>query len=381
MDAAIKKQIKENNLSFLPDTPLNYTFSDNTQLIHKASFYNNTDLLLYLINKGIDINTRGGKYSNTPLSFTVYNNCVEACHILLELGADTSLVNNVGLTFPMLCIKFESVLCFILYFVYKNECEDCVDFLLSKTKKYRFRVILRRIQGEKGKYLKEDKIEFKRTNVLIQTENLMCWRFYNVPFLLILLFLMTHYKAPVISLFCLILLIISNRRRFIRSNFYVFINLFYTSFFGYLLLRNNETTIFIILPYFALFMYLIFQKPKSMQNTFEECKILIKDLLKTESYNISQFCYICWIKKEPKTIHCHCCNTCVENLDHHCKFLGTCINHKTKKWFKLYLFLKMILFIIIGSLEMSEQHRLHYKVLFLFVTIQIIQQFDRINKG
>lgn len=385
MEETIIAKIKENDLSFITSITLDYKFSDDTQLIHKACFYNNTDLLLYLINKGVDINLKGGKYYNTPLCFTIYNNSIEAAYILFEVGVDITYKNKIGLTFPMLCIKFDNILCFILFFVYGE------NILINKKKKYiylysiiknkyRFIEVVKRLRNENViACSKKENILYKNVSKIQLVEEILCAKFYKVPIFLIGIFVFLYYKLPNMCLLLIIALIVSHRRDLVKSNFYIFLILFYTFMYFYNLILINNYLLIIIIPYSFIFFRLLFYKPKKVYNNFSDGKKIIHTLLRRDKCNIHVFCYICWIEKDKNTIHCHYCQTCVFGFDHHCKFLGTCINEDNKRIFDIYLILKIALFLFIKDISISKAHRTHYKIFLLFSIIQILQRLPTCN--
>ena len=68
-------------------------------------------------------------------------------------------------------------------------------------------------------------------------------------------------------------------------------------------------------------------------------------------YN-ENICVKCRRVKEFTTRHCIACDICIDNFDHHCFFLNTCIYKKNKKYFKIFLAgsLTTILLNLISSL-------------------------------
>ncbi|KAM9353976.1 palmitoyltransferase ZDHHC11 [Symphorus nematophorus] len=67
-------------------------------------------------------------------------------------------------------------------------------------------------------------------------------------------------------------------------------------------------------------------------------------------------CYLCDVKVGPKVKHCGVCNKCVEDFDHHCKWLNTCIGGRNYWCFfvalssatlGVFLLVAVILFIFI----------------------------------
>ena len=51
-----------------------------------------------------------------------------------------------------------------------------------------------------------------------------------------------------------------------------------------------------------------------------------------------KYCRSCFILRPPGSSHCNECNLCVENFDHHCPWLGTCIGKKNYKLFLGFLY-------------------------------------------
>lgn len=48
------------------------------------------------------------------------------------------------------------------------------------------------------------------------------------------------------------------------------------------------------------------------------------------------FCDICSIHRPHTAIHCMDCNCCIDEMDHHCPWMGKCIGKKNMKWFILF---------------------------------------------
>ena len=58
-----------------------------------------------------------------------------------------------------------------------------------------------------------------------------------------------------------------------------------------------------------------------------------------KNYNQCNACNCIFYKNNDYiTFHCHECNICVEDFDHHCTFATKCIGRKNKILFKLWLF-------------------------------------------
>ena len=47
-----------------------------------------------------------------------------------------------------------------------------------------------------------------------------------------------------------------------------------------------------------------------------------------------KFCVSCSVFRPPLATHCKQCKRCVEEMDHHCPWLGTCIGRHNYKYFR-----------------------------------------------
>ena len=63
-----------------------------------------------------------------------------------------------------------------------------------------------------------------------------------------------------------------------------------------------------------------------------------------------KLCSTCNIYRPLRTSHCGECGVCVERMDHHCPWVGTCIGKKNYTYF--YLFLLSLLVLIITTIVM-----------------------------
>lgn len=58
--------------------------------------------------------------------------------------------------------------------------------------------------------------------------------------------------------------------------------------------------------------------------------------LDEESADQFSFCDICNVHRPLRAIHCMDCNCCIDEMDHHCPWMGKCIGKKNMKWFILF---------------------------------------------
>jgi hypothetical protein len=79
---------------------------------------------------------------------------------------------------------------------------------------------------------------------------------------------------------------------------------------------------------------------------YDNRKSVIKMNIKGHIVNLN-YCYTCFHFRPPRTSHCAECDNCVENFDHHCLWLGTCVGKRNYKYFFYLLSLTSILCIIV----------------------------------
>lgn len=58
-----------------------------------------------------------------------------------------------------------------------------------------------------------------------------------------------------------------------------------------------------------------------------------------------KYCFTCDIYRPPRTVHCGICNCCIERLDHHCPWLGTCVGKRNYKYFICFVSLIAVLIV------------------------------------
>ncbi|CAM4609586.1 unnamed protein product [Caretta caretta] len=66
-------------------------------------------------------------------------------------------------------------------------------------------------------------------------------------------------------------------------------------------------------------------------------ELVIRALRVKESRFDLHWCRKCHYYCPPRTFHCPCCNVCVEEFDHHCKWLNNCIGCRNFRFFFLFV--------------------------------------------
>ena len=153
-----------------------------------------------------------------------------------------------------------------------------------------------------------------------------------------------------------------------------------------------EISVFYICSFidFVLLIYIIIFK---CSNKVYLPKILnVKDKLSKLYEQNENICVKCGITKKPSTKHCLICDRCVDDWDHHCYWLNSCINKKIYCKFKLFLYISFVfllsnlvyyvysVYLILSSKEILFQEILkiekyslaYYLIVIPIVTIEII---------
>ena len=130
---------------------------------------------------------------------------------------------------------------------------------------------------------------------------------------------------------------------FFIFNFFSFLCTFL--FFLPVIKSNNDDIYSIIYYSFSgaiMFIYIILlainskaKKPKKTKQEFDDC---INEAMKNKKYvDISDFCPICYVKKNKNMKHCFICDECIEGFDHHCYWINKCVGKKNYWLFGIFI--------------------------------------------
>ena len=73
--------------------------------------------------------------------------------------------------------------------------------------------------------------------------------------------------------------------------------------------------------------------------------------------HLERSCKKCGAFKGPRTHHCSACNCCIEEMDHHCGWMGNCVAKNTLKFFMQFCFYVVLLCLtsIFGLVKVSDK--------------------------
>ena len=134
----------------------------------------------------------------------------------------------------------------------------------------------------------------------------------------------------------------------------------------------------IIFEILGIFIYILFQflkkyKKKSSYYNVDINNFCIKEN-GVEYYEMFRYneniCVKCQRVKEMNTQHCIACDMCIDNFDHHCYFLNSCIYSGNKIYFRMFLveglltvFMNLLTSIIFFN-DFRKYHRIYYGIIY-----------------
>ena len=173
--------------------------------------------------------------------------------------------------------------------------------------------------------------------------------------------------------------ILCGNRCFVGNNYsHIFISIILLSlptsiFISALIKINKKSAIFfiilILLIYIPIIIFLFLggcSDPGVLERNneyayYDNRKSIIKVNIQGHMTNLN-YCYTCFHFRPPRTSHCAECDNCVENFDHHCLWMGTCVGKRNYKYFYFLIFLTTIcsimqLFVSIGYILSLLKHK------------------------
>ena len=157
--------------------------------------------------------------------------------------------------------------------------------------------------------------------------------------------------------------IICGNRFFVGNKYYhmifsiILLTLLTAIFISILIQINTFSSIFIItisiIFYITIILFLLrggCSEPGIIERNneyayYDNRKSTIKMNIKGHMVNLN-YCYTCFHFRPPRTSHCAECDNCVENFDHHCLWMGTCVGKRNYKYFYFLISFTTILSLI-----------------------------------
>ncbi len=331
----LKNYIKNNQiiLNYLINNGMNgkrnifHIAADKNKCISLLFFYS-----FYFHNDNISILNLKNKSTWSPLHIACYRRHYKFCQYLISLGVDIDIRDSDNKT-PL------------FYAVQSNSLRIVKLLILNgankKIKDIRGKTAIEYTQDENIYDILEDKNIFKLV-CKCETQYQSLKKHYRNVFMLILLFLMIIIQSFIIIKYRL--------------------NNFIQKCCGDLS-TSLELTFLIIDIIFEIFCVCIYfflkilkkNKEKKNNSNIDHSKFCLKEngieYYEMFKYN-ENICVKCQRVKEISTQHCISCDMCIDNFDHHCYFLNTCIYSKNKKYFRIFLFegLSTVLFNLFTSI-------------------------------
>eukprot|EP00755_Sulcionema_specki_P001270 Sspe_Gene.116615::Locus_106246_Transcript_1_1_Confidence_1.000_Length_1103::g.116615::m.116615/K16675/ZDHHC9_14_18; palmitoyltransferase ZDHHC9/14/18 len=63
----------------------------------------------------------------------------------------------------------------------------------------------------------------------------------------------------------------------------------------------------------------------------------------SDGLTVWRWCHTCRIHRPPRAAHCSNCDWCVEEFDHHCPVVGSCVARRTFRYFALFMWTSAVL--------------------------------------
>ena len=157
---------------------------------------------------------------------------------------------------------------------------------------------------------------------------------------------------------------------------------------------NSPSSIFFIvinlILYIIIFLFLLIggcSDPGILERNnefayYENRKSVIKLNIQGHMINLN-FCYTCFHFRPPRTSHCAECDNCVQNFDHHCLWMGTCVGKRNYKYFYFILSLTTLSALIqsFSSIGYIVNHFKHsdfksFNSKYLIIALAFVAFFD-----
>ncbi|XP_047373374.1 palmitoyltransferase ZDHHC13 isoform X2 [Sciurus carolinensis] len=374
---------------------------ENVSLLHWAAINNRLDLVKFYISKGAVVDQLGGDLNSTPLHWAIRQGHLPMVILLLQHGADPSLIDGEGFSSIHLAVLFQHMP-IIAYLISKGQSVNMTDvngqtpLMLSAHK-----VIGPEPTGFLLKFNPSlnvvDKIHqntplhwavtagnVNAVDKLLEAGSSLDVR--NVKlFLLLMLSVSTMWAVGYILDFnsdswllkgCLLVTLFFLTSLFPRflvgyknliyvpavfllgSIFWIFMTWFVLFFPDIAGTPFYFAFIFSIIAFLYFFYKTWATDPGFTKASEEERKANIISLAETGCLDFRTFCTSCLIRKPLRSLHCHVCNSCVARYDQHCLWTGRCIGFGNHHYYIFFLFFLSVVcdWIIYGSFIYWSNH-------------------------
>uniref|UniRef100_A0A452V3U8 Palmitoyltransferase n=1 Tax=Ursus maritimus TaxID=29073 RepID=A0A452V3U8_URSMA len=351
---------------------------ENVSLLHWAAINNRLDLVRFYISKGAVVDQLGGDLNSTPLHWAIRQGHLPMVILLLQYGADPTLIDGEGFSSIHLAVLFQHMP-IIAYLISKGQSVNMTDLngqtplMLSAHKVLgpeptgfllKFNPSLNVVDKihqntplhwavAAGNVNAVDKLleagsSLDIRNVKGETPLDMALQNKNR---LIIHMLKTEAKMRANKKFRL--------WRWLQKcevfaygscsvghkNCFIHLCLFFKANQGG---NQGETrklaylvylpTVFLLSSIFWIFVtWFIVFFPHILQVKFHAFQNIIT-LAETGCLDFRTFCTSCLIRKPLRSLHCHVCNSCVARYDQHCLWTGRCVGFGNHRYYIFFLF-------------------------------------------
>ncbi|XP_060033038.1 palmitoyltransferase ZDHHC13 isoform X2 [Erinaceus europaeus] len=278
---------------------------ENVSLLHWAAINNRLDLVKFYISKGAVVDQLGGDLNSTPLHWAIRQGHLPMVILLLQYGADPTLIDGEGFSGIHLAVLFQHMP-IIAYLISKGQSVNMTD-LNGQTP---LMLSAHKVLGpEPTGFL----LKFNPSLSVVDKVH------QNTPL---------HWAVAAGNVNAVDKLLEAGSSLDIRN-------------------VKGETPLDMALQNKnQLIIHMLKAEAKMRANTkfrlwrwLQKCQNIIT-LAETGCLDFRTFCTSCLIRKPLRSLHCHVCNSCVARYDQHCLWTGRCIgfgNHHYYIFFLLFL--------------------------------------------
>lgn len=309
----IKLAIATNKSELLSETPLDFEFSDGTQILHWAAFFGNRLLVKHLVDSNADVEKKGGKYMSTPMFFAAYNRNHSVMRLLAERHADVNCRNTLQWTPLHVCAYNNDALGFILLL-----CHGADANALDSKKRTPFAIARSR---NSKKVVAFERLHDRQRG----TERESAMRSMGFSAMLLLHFAVLYSRSIILVLIYMFIL----SRVLIHYKLMAVLNAMFFATLVFAVDKANGQLLYLVYRYTVLYWHIKSKRLRPRRRgTLKEAKHLVSRLLSENNYNEKAFCYTCMAQKDNATRHCSMCNACVDRASYHCLFFERCVGKK-----------------------------------------------------